>query len=131
MSTNLEHGRLRIGRKVARGIYTESGNPVCIVDTMGELPGYAVDVAVARRLVACWNACEGIRTEALEHRSHLLKAGDDQITMLTAQRDELLEALGHIAEYWNRDSNEAAMADALWYIIETSQTAIAKAEASK
>lgn len=47
----------------------------------------------ARRLVACWNACEGIRTEALEHRSHMLKAGDDQITMLTAQRDELLAAL--------------------------------------
>jgi len=49
--------------------------------------------ANARRLVACWNALQDFSTEALEHRSHLLKAEDDQIAMLTTQRDELLEAL--------------------------------------
>ena len=47
----------------------------------------------ARRIVACVNACSGIRTEALEHRAHMLKAHDDAIAELTRQRDELLAAL--------------------------------------
>lgn len=29
----------------------------------------------------------------------------------------------HIAEYWNRDQNETAMADALWHIIEVAEAA--------
>lgn len=36
------------------------------------------DEIAARRICACWNACLGIRTEALEHRAHLLKANDDE-----------------------------------------------------
>ena len=48
----------------------------------------------ARRIVACVNACSGIRTEALEHRAHMLKAHDDTIAELKRQRDELLKALG-------------------------------------
>ena len=55
--------------------------------------------ANARRLVACWNALQDFSTEALEHRSHLLKAEDDQIAMLTTQRDELLAALKKTAEH--------------------------------
>lgn len=55
--------------------------------------------ANARRLVACWNALQDFSTEALEHRSHLLKAEDDQIAMLTTQRDDLLEALKKTAEH--------------------------------
>ena len=43
----------------------------------------------ARRIVACVNACTGIRTEALEHRAHMLKAHDDTIAELKRQRDEL------------------------------------------
>ena len=50
-------------------------------------------MANSRRIVACVNACAGIRTEALEHRAHMLKAADDDIARLTAQRDELLAAL--------------------------------------
>ena len=42
-------------------------------------------------------------------------------------RDDLLEALQNIAEYWNQDQNEAAMADACWHAIHTARTAIAKA----
>jgi hypothetical protein len=30
---------------------------------------------------------------------------------------EMRDTLEHIVEYWNRDENEKAMADALWYII--------------
>jgi len=41
--------------------------------------------------------------------------------------DELIEALEHIEDYWNRDHNEQAMADALWHIIDTAQAALAKA----
>jgi hypothetical protein len=41
------------------------------------------------------------------------------------ERDERIKALEagleHIAEYWNRDQNETAMADALWHIIETAE----------
>jgi len=47
----------------------------------------------ARRIVACVNACSGIRTEALEHRAHMLNAHDDTIAELKRQRDELLAAL--------------------------------------
>ena len=32
-------------------------------------------------------------------------------------------ALEHIGDYWNRDQNEKAMADALWHIIETVEAA--------
>lgn len=46
---------------------------------------------------------------------------------LIAAAPELLDALIHIEEYWNRDQNETAMADALWHIIETASAAIAKA----
>lgn len=46
---------------------------------------------------------------------------------LIAAAPELLVALEHIKEYWNRDQNEQAMSDALWHIIETADDAIAKA----
>ena len=47
---------------------------------------------------------------------------------LIASAPELLEALKSIAEYWNRDRNDEAMHNALWFIIETATEAIAKAE---
>lgn len=50
----------------------------------------------ARRLVACWNACEGLSTDALE-RLHTLDRARVEIDVIRAQaiaqRDELLEAL--------------------------------------
>ena len=44
-----------------------------------------------------------------------------------ALKADLLEALQNIAEYWNQDQNEAAMADACWHAIHTARAAIAKA----
>ena len=44
-----------------------------------------------------------------------------------AVKTDLLEALQNIAEYWNQDQNEAAMADACWHAIHTARAAIAKA----
>ena len=46
---------------------------------------------------------------------------------LIAAAPDLLEALQNIAEYWNQDQNEAAMADACWHAIHTASAAIAKA----
>lgn len=42
--------------------------------------------------------------------------------------DDLVAALEGIAEYWNRNENEGAMADALWHIIEVAEVALAKAK---
>ena len=46
---------------------------------------------------------------------------------LIAAAPDLLEALQNIADYWNQDQNEAAMADACWHAIHTARAAIAKA----
>lgn len=50
------------------------------------------------RIVACVNACAGIRTDALEYRAHLLKAEDDTVAKLQAKCDGLLSALVRISE---------------------------------
>lgn len=59
------------------------------------------DEANARRLVACWNACDGISTEALERLGTIDRARVEldviRVQAIT-QRDELLEALGKIAD---------------------------------
>ena len=80
--------------------------------------------ANARRLVACWNALQDFSTEALEHRSHLLKAEDDQIAMLTTQRDALLEALQSVL---NSCLDSHGLADAY----KQARAAIAKATGEK
>jgi hypothetical protein len=41
------------------------------------------------------------------------------------------EGLEHIQEYWNRDQNETAMADALWHIIETAENLLAHSITAK
>ena len=43
-----------------------------------------------------------------------------------AERErELVEALEHISEYWNRRENERAMNDALYHMIDTANAALA------
>ena len=54
------------------------------------------------------------------------QAGEDFVVAAAAGQD-MLNALVSIEEYWNRDQNETAMADALWYIVNTAADAIAKA----
>ena len=87
--------------------------------------------ANARRLVACWNALQDFSTEALEHRSHLLKAEDDQIAMLTTQRDELLEALKKTAEHIEAmiiEHKPLRFKQHCWQQARNARAAIAKAE---
>lgn len=85
----------------------------------------------ARRIVACVNACSGIRTEALEHRAHMLNAHDDTISELTRQRDELLEALEEVTEYAEMAMEQANKAGSEWeigYALYEAKIAIAKAK---
>jgi len=58
----------------------------------------------------------------------------DKMAAMEIQRNEALQlarelrdALVNIEEYWNRNQNEVAMADACWHAIHTSQEAIEKA----
>ena len=51
--------------------------------------GLHFDVQHARRLAACWNACSGIPTEALEVHRGIVK---DTVCLVTSQRDQLLSA---------------------------------------
>ena len=81
------------GRLMVRGgysLYAEDGTPVADTCLTNSIP--ANDEANARRLKACWNACELVPTELLE-RSDVLACLSQKITQLTSQSDELLKAL--------------------------------------
>lgn len=93
------------------GLYDKCGNRVALVEidpdvteeTQDELE--AVMDANARRLVACWNACQGLDTDLLESITMLGETLADRFELrnstereLTTQRDELLEALEHLME---------------------------------
>lgn len=74
----------------------------------------------ARRLAACWNACDGLPTESLEKLGTLDRASVEMNVFrahLLAQRDELLKALEFFLK-WGRCQKAEDMARA----------AIAKAE---
>ena len=60
---NIDTISLTRSAKVPTAIYTSSAEPVCVVDSMAERND---DAEVARRLVACWNACKGFTTEEME-----------------------------------------------------------------
>lgn len=47
-----------------------------------------------------------------------------------ANWEVLRDALISIEEYWNRDQNETAMADALWHIVGTAADALSKTGAA-
>lgn len=79
--------------------------------------GESITPANARRLAACWNACEGLSTEALENitmvgdtlagrfaatHQGLIKAAAG-ILRLETQRDELLAALIAITDRYASD----------------------------
>lgn len=83
---------LTIGAKVPTAIYTSSAEPVCIVDSMGERKD---DADVARRLVACWNACKGMSINSLESMpGHFFGAVmAERKLQAEQQRDELLAAI--------------------------------------
>lgn len=56
----------------------------------------ATSEANARRLVACWNACDGISTADLETAGRLAAADEATLRNLQVQRDHLLAVVEHI-----------------------------------
>lgn len=73
--------------------------------------GFIQDTTIGRRLVACWNACDGLRTEELEQKVGIVASTLDGavglISLATEQRDALaaeLDAsqpggLRHVSEF--------------------------------
>lgn len=85
---NLYFYRLWIGKKLIALLPCES-------DETRKYPPHWQSAQNARRLAACWNACEGLHTESLERNKTL----GDQIVDALNQRDELLEALKDAREH--------------------------------
>jgi hypothetical protein len=64
---------------------------------------------VARRLVACWNACEGLDTHFIEHvEKQRISNKLLDYSALVRQREKLLKALDHI-EKWDQHTIEFAL----------------------
>jgi len=91
------------------------------------------DEANARRLAACWNACEGMSTEWLEGRAdamrpdtmpldHALETAIGERDVLWRQRDELLAALEDIYRELAWDQ----LPPAKRYLADNARAAIAK-----
>ncbi len=83
----------RLGNVTGGPVRTYAGGPgqdqifmVCSLDSDN-----GDKEANARRVVACWNACNGLHTESLERGKPLA----DQIVDALNQRDELLAALNY------------------------------------
>lgn len=64
----------------------------------------------ARRIVACVNACRGLPTEELEQKG-LVAAVGTQLLDVEQQRDELLTALGALAECYCEAGNELSKSE--------------------
>lgn len=61
-------------------------------------------------------------TEA--NMAHRLKALTDALEEATQKCREYSDTLQHIAHYWNGDTNETAMADALHHIVDVANKSI-------
>jgi hypothetical protein len=83
-------------------------------------------VAAAKRRAAEEAAAAERRAQA-ERDAAERRAREAAETAVRNAAPAMLEALEHIAEYWNRDRNDEAMHNALWHIIETAEQAIALA----
>ena len=92
-------------KNVKHSIYSDAGYSIALTLLTRSSLGAEHDEANARRLVACWNASEGIDTEDLEAGSVNIidKLHDDAARRVMAQRDELLKALKECVE----DSEQA------------------------
>lgn len=71
---------------------------------------------------ADWDEIEEARAIAHAALAQVVHATEQAQVML--QRDVLRSALQRIAEYWNRDENSQAMADACWHAVQTSEDAL-------
>jgi hypothetical protein len=100
---------------VKGGYSLYAGDDTHVAECCGSLCTPAIDEANARRLAACWNACEGLTTENLELCGTLDYADVKRNVAQTAyvndlqtQRDQLLEALKNIVDVGLSTSRIAA-----------------------
>lgn len=115
MSAGHTPGSMRIRYDFEPGYWGEliASNGTCIATFCDE-----PSEEDARRLVACWNVCEGMSTESLELMpGQFFKPQYQRLLEVEAQRDELLQAL--------RDANANAGNPEAVYLI--TRAAIAKA----
>ena len=89
--------------------------------------------ANARRIAACVNACEGVRTEHLENNLPIVElAGRHsealrEIEALKADQAELLEALKALVNDFGRDGYGVEFEDGECRVIDMARAAIARA----
>lgn len=117
MSEKYTQGKLAIcQRGVGFEIEHAHGNVIAQVQQIPDDQRHAKRKANARRIAACWNACEGLPTDVLENITTMgdtlasrFKARDKTERELTAQRDELLEALLGMAYLYDTDDGCKAL----------------------
>lgn len=106
MSDKYTPGLLAVNPLQANQICTADGSLEIAVTTVH----YSIHTAVsnARRLAACWNACQGISTEELvdiANAGGMLGPRED-IARVAGQRDELLKAVLDLREAERQESKE-------------------------
>ena len=120
MSTQHTQGRLMV--KGGYSLYAGDDTPVADTCLTNSMP--ANDEANARRLAACWNACDGVPTQALEN-SDVLAGLSQRIAHLTIQRDELLAALNASRAQWIHSVHASKCLAVIAQAADTPPTAIA------
>jgi hypothetical protein len=122
MNTKHTPGRLIHATDLGQvgSIETPDGNIIAVAQAQPNDKDRSIRTANARRLAACWNACEGISTESLDRLGTIDRARvelDVIRSQAIAQRDELLEALQeaavHIAARWGNSDPYAVRAFAV------------------
>lgn len=100
MSDQHTPGQLHIAGRETRGLpHTLVAARTLLFRVYSEAYGdFDQETANARRLVACWNACQGISTMDLELDNVQFVAQLKERLAFKAQRDELLETLLQIVD---------------------------------
>jgi hypothetical protein len=132
-------GRLKVGQHLGSlssfCIHMDVGDKGRGAEIVEAVCGLSTEqrLANARRLAACWNACEGIDTEDLEKASVSIihKLHDDAAKQTLAQRDRLLNEIKKVREViaaWNQAFVETATNRATGLIDDPEDILIAEAD---
>lgn len=110
-------GLLKLHAKYPQDIVTPDGH-YTVARTLPQ-PTIAVAEANARRLVACWNAFDGVPTSTIESMGGVVRGA---CADLMTQRDELAQAVDRLLS-WERHGHQTRAED-----IAFAQQALTKAE---
>ena len=88
-------------------------------------------VAVIDRLEAAETAWKISDQTVYDLTEKVIPNIQEKLEAAEKERDDLLEVLKNIEEYWNQDQNETAMADACWHAINTARAAIIRVQGEK